>query len=177
MISLKACAATTVSPSIRINEWGMVPLGSSPRISALFTTATPSQPPKNALRSIMGASVGCIRRAPKLTTGWSPAAFLHRAALVATPEAWQSNPKSAVSYWAKSTYRPSMVSTGCIVPKTVPSGKAWTVTGRSRSSAATSSMPVKTPHPQPAGKLFSTTSVTTRFVIPFCRRISRVRIK
>ena len=76
---------------------------SSPRSSALFTTATPSQPPRNALRSIMGASVGCIRRAPKLTTGWSPAAFLHRAALVATPEAWQSNPKSAVSYWAKST--------------------------------------------------------------------------
>ena len=57
----------------------------------------------NALRSIIGAMAGCMRRAPNEMTWRSPAAFLQRAALVAMPEAWQSSPSSAVSYCAHST--------------------------------------------------------------------------
>ena len=81
----------------------MVPVGSASISSADFVTATPSQPPMKALRSIMGASAGCMRRAPKEMTWRSPAARLHRAALVAMPEAWQRSPRSAVSYSAHST--------------------------------------------------------------------------
>ena len=80
--------------------------------SAALVTATPSQPPTNALRSIIGASAGCMRRAPKEMTWRSPAAFLQRAALVAIPDAWHNTPSSAVSYRAQSTYTPSSVSTG-----------------------------------------------------------------
>ena len=78
----------------------MVPVGSASISSAAFVTATPSQPPTKALRSIMGARAGCMRRAPKEMTARSPAARLQRAALVAMPEAWQSSPRSAVSYSA-----------------------------------------------------------------------------
>ena len=60
------------------------------------------QTPTNAFRSIIGARPGCIRRAPKLVTWRSPAAFLHRAALVAMPEACQRRPRRAVSYSAQS---------------------------------------------------------------------------
>jgi hypothetical protein len=97
---------------MRISEWGMVPMGSASISSADFVTATPSHPPMKAFRSIMGARVGCIRRAPNEITWRSPAAFLQRAALVAMPEAWQSRPRSAVSYCAHSTYVPSMTMTG-----------------------------------------------------------------
>ena len=48
-----------------IRECAIVPTGSSPITSALFTTATPSQPPMYAARSIIGAIAGCMRRAPK----------------------------------------------------------------------------------------------------------------
>ena len=65
----------------------MVPMGSASISSADLVTATPSQPPMKALRSIIGARVGCIRRAPNEITCRSPAAFLQRAALVAMPEA------------------------------------------------------------------------------------------
>ena len=78
-------------------------MGSASISSADLVTATPSQPPMKALRSIIGASAGCMRRAPKEMTCRSPAAFLHRAALVAMPEAWQRSPSSAVSYSAHST--------------------------------------------------------------------------
>ncbi len=81
----------------------MVPVGSASMSSAALVTATPSQPPTKALRSIMGARAGCIRLAPKEITARSPAARLHRAALVAMPEAWQRKPRSAVSYSAHST--------------------------------------------------------------------------
>src|SRR5437773_2104829 len=60
----------------------MVPVGSASISSAAFVTATPSQPPTKALRSIMGARAGCMRRAPKEMTARSPAARLQRAALV-----------------------------------------------------------------------------------------------
>jgi len=80
----------------------MVPMGSASMSSAALVTATPSQPPMKALRSIMGASTGCMRRAPKEITCRSPAARLQRAALVAMPEAWQRKPRRAVSYTAQS---------------------------------------------------------------------------
>ena len=101
--SLNARSASTVSPITRTSAWGIVPMGSASISSADFVTATPSQPPTKAFRSIIGASPGCIRRAPKLITWRSPAAFLHRAALVAIPEAWHRRPRSAVSYSAQST--------------------------------------------------------------------------
>ncbi len=83
-------------------------MGSASISSADFVTATPSHPPMNALRSIIGASVGCMRRAPKEITWRSPAAFLQRAAFVAIPDAWHRRPSNAVSYCAHSTYVPSM---------------------------------------------------------------------
>ncbi len=92
-----------MSPIIRTSACGIVPIGSASISSADFVTATPSQPPTNAFRSIIGASAGCIRRAPNEITWRSAAAFLQRAALVAIPEAWQSKPRRAVSYWAHST--------------------------------------------------------------------------
>ena len=103
MTSLNARSASTVSPMTRTRACGIVPMGSASISSADFVTATPSQPPTNAFRSIMGASPGCIRLAPKLMTCRSPAAFLHRADLVAMPEAWQRRPRRAVSYSAQST--------------------------------------------------------------------------
>ena len=45
----------------------------------------------------MGVTAGCILRAPKETTGFSPAASRQRAAPVATPEAWHRRPSRAVS--------------------------------------------------------------------------------
>ncbi len=96
--SSKACVARTVSPMTRINACGIVPTGSVPRSSALATTATPSQPPRYAARSIIGAIAGCIRRAPKLISLRSaPAASRQCAARVAMPEAWQIKPSTAVS--------------------------------------------------------------------------------
>src|SRR5881628_3309049 len=89
MTSWNARSASTVSPTINTSECGIVPIGSASMSSADLVTATPSQPPMKALRSIMGAIVGCIRRAPNEITCRSPAAFLQRAALVAMPEAWQ----------------------------------------------------------------------------------------
>ena len=65
--------------------------------SALWTTATPSHPPRYAFRSIIGAIAGCILRAPKLMTVLSPAASLHLADVVAIPEAWHISPSNAVS--------------------------------------------------------------------------------
>ena len=100
--SWKACSASTVSPKSSTSACGMVPVGSASISSADLVTATPSQPPTNALRSIMGASAGCMRRAPKEITCRAPAARLQRAALVAMPEAWQRKPSSAVSYFAHS---------------------------------------------------------------------------
>jgi len=101
-----------VSPTTSTSACGIVPIGSASISSADLVTATPSQPPTKALRSIIGASAGCIRRAPNEITWRSPAARLQRAALVAMPEAWQRRPKSAVSYSAHSTYVPSSASTG-----------------------------------------------------------------
>ena len=101
-----------MSPTISTSACGIVPVGSASISSADFVTATPSQPPMKALRSIIGASEGCMRRAPKEITWRWPAAILQRAALVAMPEAWQSSPSRAVSYCAQSTYTPSSVRTG-----------------------------------------------------------------
>ena len=107
-----AFSASTVSPIISTSACGMVPVGSASISSAALVTATPSQPPMNALRSIIGASAGCMRRAPNEMTWRSPAAFLQRAALVAMPDAWHSTPSSAVSYRAQSTYTPSSTMIG-----------------------------------------------------------------
>ena len=85
--SSNALVADTVSPMIKMSAWGIVPAGSIPASCAPRPTDTPSQPPIYAFLSIRGAIIGCILRAPKLITCLSPAAFLHRAAMVATPDA------------------------------------------------------------------------------------------
>ncbi len=119
-----------------------------------------------------------MRRAPNEMTARSPAARLQRAALVAMPEAWQSRPRSAVSYSAHSTYVPSMTSTGSCGPKTVPSSIAHTSTGSPSSSAAASSIPARMPKLQSAwGKLFSRISALTRLVRRLALRIWMVRWK
>ena len=73
------------SPRTSTRAWAIVPTGSRPISSAPFTVATPSHPPTNAARSIMGAMAGCIRLAPNEKTGRSRAARRHRAAMVAMP--------------------------------------------------------------------------------------------
>ena len=111
-ITLSKARHARSSPRMMMSAWAMVPTGSWPISSALFTAATPSHPPMYAARSIIGAMAGCIRRAPNEYTGLLRAARRQRAAMVAIPLAWHSRPSSAVSRMPKSRYRPERTITG-----------------------------------------------------------------
>ncbi len=176
--SSNACAAFTVSPSIKMRAWGIVPTGSVPMRSALATVATPSQPPRYAARSIIGAIAGCMRRAPnEITFLPGPAASRQRAARVAIPVAWQSSPSTAVSSTQKARYEPSTSSTGSSGRNTSPSAIARTFRSRPLRNSATSSIPARTAQLHRSGRLFATNSARTRRSIPFARSTSSVRAK
>ena len=100
-----------------------------------------------AFRSISVERAGCILRAPKLKTGFSPAACLTRDAAVAIPDAWQIVPSIAVSSSQKAPYGPSMEKTVSKGKKRLPSSIASTSTSVPASSDSISSIPERTAYP------------------------------
>ncbi len=92
-----ARAPSTVSPKTSIIAWGIVPVASRPASDAPAGVAHEAQPPTRAAYSIRSDTAGCTWRAPKLTTGFPPAASTQARAAVAQPVPWASVPSIAVS--------------------------------------------------------------------------------
>src|SRR5665647_759243 len=103
------------------------------------------------------------RREPKEKTGRPWAARMIWAAAEAIPEAWQKNPRIAVSNRQKSRYFPEILMTGSWGKKIVPSGIASTVMGRLSRSVITSGNPQNTA--QVSGSADAVTSIQTSGLI------------